>query len=121
MNKDISMMKAAKDNELKRLESIASGGKPDNGVEGCPFCEIFLNDDCSQCPVYLKTGYDLCRLSPYADWVRHQSEVHYKLQPPYTVQCDSCREILQRVFEFVKSAPLFMEDQLDIFKVKNNG
>ena len=118
MNKDIIIMREAKEKELTRLKSIVDSFEIDNGADNCPFCELFLDDNCSACPVYLRTGHAFCRLSPYAEWVRHQSEIHYKMQPPYKIECDVCKERIQKVYEFIQSAPLFMEDQLDIWTAK---
>ena len=43
------------------------------GDSQCPLCNLFIkktstfNEECRQCPVYLKTGRRYCGSTPYAD------------------------------------------------------
>ena len=114
MNKDIAVFKKAKEMELARLRRIAEGLATDDGPGGCPYCILFIERGCEACPIKLKSGYSDCRLSPYAEWARHQSQAHFKLDPPYRIECDHCRELLAKVYAYVKAAPISNEEQLDM-------
>lgn len=113
MNKDIAVFKKAREMELARLRRIAEGAA-DEGAEASPLCRLFMHDNCEQCPIYISSGYSDCRLTPYAEWARHQSERHFRAEPPYIVECDHCRELLARVYSYTKHAPLFMEKQINL-------
>jgi hypothetical protein len=113
MNKDIEIFQKARKMELARLRRIAEGAT-DDGPDASPYCRLFMHDNCEQCPIKLRAGYSDCRLSPYAEWAKHQSEAHFKLEPPYRIECDHCRELLGRVYSFTKHAPLFMEEQIEL-------
>ena len=114
MKKDIEVMKYARKKELARLKQIALGNGIDNGNDSY-YCSMFLDDDCKDCPVKLRTGYSHCRLSPYSEFVRHQSEVHFITQPPYKVDCDECKIYLGKFYKLIEESPLRDEEQLDIF------
>lgn len=114
MTKEIEVIKLAKQQELARLKAIAEGSAIDNGSQGCPYCELFLNDDCKGCPIEASTGFSFCRLSPYSQWAQHQSNIHFRTEPPYSIECDECRHLIIKVALFVKRVPIVNEDQLNL-------
>jgi hypothetical protein len=67
---------------IKKWEDICSGVGVDNGADNCPLCTRFYSRQCSGCPVMLKTGFDSCNGTPYAEkWY-------------YVVECDEKGKIL---------------------------
>ena len=114
MNKDIAVFKKAKQMELARLKRIAEGLATDDGPDGSPLCRLFLHDNCEACPVKLQSGYSDCRLSPYAEWARHQSETHFKLEPPYRIECDHCRYLIAKVYAYTSDVPIHNEEQISL-------
>lgn len=114
MSVEISVVKFAKKKELARLNDIAEGMATDNGPEGCPFCELFMHDGCQGCPISNASGFSDCRLSPYAEWVQHQSNAHFRTEPPYRIECPECRHLMVKVLRYTIAAPILNEDQLTL-------
>ena len=57
---------------IAKWDAIADGTGADKGSQNCPLCVLFLGDDeegkCEGCPVFEKTKYAMCGLTPYGDW-----------------------------------------------------
>jgi hypothetical protein len=57
---------------IAKWEAIVAGKGEDNGPVNCPLCHLFHSsyrkdggEECSGCPVYLKTGETGCSNTPY--------------------------------------------------------
>lgn len=59
----------ALDKSIKKWEDIYDNDGEDKGVDNCALCEIYYNNKCKSCPVYVYTGKASCKASPYQDWV----------------------------------------------------
>lgn len=62
MNK--KTLKALK-GSIQKWECICMGMIEDNGVDNCPLCLMFYEQECQGCPVKKKTGKIDCRTTPY--------------------------------------------------------
>jgi len=100
MNK--KTLKALKES-IKKWEKIVSGEGEDRGGENCALCEMFAEDECIDCPVYIKTGEHSCGGTPYIEWRNHQSYHLYTTEEGFVVRCSKCKELAQRELEFLKS------------------
>ena len=61
---------AALRGSIRKWRGIVAGRVVDQGCENCPLCQLFFlkNDNCGGCPVFNKTGLDLCGGTPYGTW-----------------------------------------------------
>ena len=62
---------------IGKWEAIVAGTGFDNGVDNCPLCGLFNNDetndsetDCDGCPVAEKSGHKYCGGTPYTQFLR---------------------------------------------------
>ena len=53
---------------IKKWEGIVAGTIEDKGIENCPLCKEFYDDDCEGCPVADRTGQIHCLGSPYEEY-----------------------------------------------------
>lgn len=53
---------------VRKWIKIATWKGEDNGIDDCPLCEKFYDDECKACPVSMKTGKSSCVASPYTNW-----------------------------------------------------
>jgi len=87
---------------IRKWEKIVNGTGVDFGDANCPLCKLFLV--CEDCPIFLKTGQDGCKGTPYEAWLIHQKKVHNVSAWKFTknglkVLCPECRRIA--VFEVI--------------------
>ena len=54
---------------IKKWKGVADGTGVDRGPDNCPLCKLFWGDDCTGCPVAIKTGQKYCHGSPYDRWL----------------------------------------------------
>jgi hypothetical protein len=66
---DAKTLKALKASiaKWKRNAKATDPWKYKIGAKDCALCGLFLDDDCSGCPVRAKTGKPFCFDSPYVD------------------------------------------------------
>jgi len=89
---------------IKKWEKIVAGKGKDKGGENCALCKLFAEDECVDCPVYIKTGECGCGDTPYIEWRSHQSYHFYTTEEEaFVVKCPTCKELAQKELEFLKS------------------
>ncbi len=107
MNK--KTLKALK-GSIKKWEMIVRSTKSaDRGVENCPLCQLFIQNNCHKCPVG-----NSCNDTPYEEWIDHHERVVHLTQEfitrtdrmnnfhrePY---CKECLRTARAEVEFLKS------------------
>ncbi len=97
--------KKALKGSIAKWEKIVSGKGVDEGWNNCLLCEMFIEDDCKKCPVDTREKGMGCSITPYITWVNHQEDEH-KMDMPWKVECDECKEIAQKEVNFLKSLTL---------------
>jgi len=89
---------------IEKWEKIVMEKGKDLGFLNCALCKLFVEDECVDCPVYIKTGRRSCRGTPYENWAHHQANNHFdEFSEAYTVECPKCKELAQKELEFLKS------------------
>lgn len=59
---------------IAKWKGILADGRQDNGVQDCPLCGLFHNNNCHGCPVRHSTGEPNCGNTPYAEWAKVQAK-----------------------------------------------
>ena len=84
---------------IKHWERLSSGNRDVDEVpdsEFCPLCAIYLDDDCTRCPVYLNTRLFYCKGTPYLNAL--------VLSKEYTaLDSDDFKDAAKLELEFLKS------------------
>ena len=100
---DKRTLKALKES-IKKWEKIVAGKGGDRGGGNCALCELFAEEGCIDCPVYIKTGKCDCSDTPYVEWHDHQTNNHFDgFSEIYKIECPKCKELAQKELEFLKS------------------
>jgi|SRR5690606_28026025 len=62
---------------IRKWEKNAEVKTPDDYLidsSDCPLCDLFFHKDCDGCPVYSRTGQEMCNGTPYREafkaWVQ---------------------------------------------------
>ena len=92
MNK--KTLKALK-GSIQKWEKIVAGDGIDEGINNCPLCKEFYEDDCIGCPV----DHNVCSSTPYPEWCIHQEKHHNS----YRAECSTCKTIAIKELNFLKS------------------
>jgi hypothetical protein len=53
---------------IKKWRGVADGKVPDLGMDNCPLCQLFIRNQCRDCPVSESTGVWMCKRTPYGEW-----------------------------------------------------
>jgi len=91
--------KQALEGSIDKWEAIVAGTGVDRGRHNCPLCRLFYILGCKGCPVYLKTGAQNCRKTPYERWKIHG----YRLYGCSTIEGTKIMEMARDELEFLKS------------------
>lgn len=73
----------------------------DNATSDCELCKKF--PVCTNCPVYLKVGNDVCDRTPYAEWCKHHRDFHNGRKLPLKIKCKECKRLRIKELKFLKS------------------
>ena len=99
---DKKTLKALK-KSIKKWEKIVNEEGVDWGLD-CSLCKLFIENNCVDCPVYIKTKMRSCIGTPYAEWVHHQRDSHVdEFTEAYEIECPKCKELARKELEFLKS------------------
>lgn len=87
---------------IAKWEAIVAGTGKDHGTSNCPLCAEFFDDYCVGCPVRKKTGFSVCRQTPYKDW---SSAIRAKFSPfePATASTSELVALAQAELDFLRS------------------
>lgn len=95
---------------IRKWEKIVVGKGVDAGRSNCPLCKRYNrfhkhphpNEiECDGCPIFVSTRCRYCEYTPYSEWCLHQDVVH-NCEPPYTVQCPTCKSLAGQELAFLK-------------------
>ena len=104
---------------IEKWNNIAFHGGVDRGVLNCPLCLMFSY--CKDgCPVYIYSGSDKCRKTPYTDWSMHYNTAHseyssFSLEDG-KVLCPTCKKMAKKELDYLKKVLIWYEGKKDILK-----
>lgn len=55
---------------IRKWIKIATWKGGDEGSDNCPLCGEFLDNDCGECPIAMKTCEEYCFNTPYRNWCK---------------------------------------------------
>ncbi len=92
------MVVEALEKEAVKWASISQGH---TSGDNCPLCDLFLFlNDCSLCPISVKTGLTNCKGSPADDYNEHQ-KWHGIDSNGVISKCATCMKHAKRQVEFI--------------------
>jgi len=62
---------------IQKWQDIVDGVGEENGTHNCALCQAYWmssNDICTECPVFMQTGFRFCGGTPYDDYTEAESE-----------------------------------------------
>lgn len=87
---------------INKWKRIITGKGLDRDIENCALCKEYYNNNCNDCPVFLKTDMYGCGNTPYDKWSLHQARMH-KDKAVSRVYCDVCKRLAQKELKFLQS------------------
>lgn len=123
-----AVTRKALNGSILKWKKIKDGTGEDEGLNNCPLCFRFYNNNdtpgympsCSgkddeRCPVS-SAGYEYCAKSPYTAWSKHQNEHTEEDREndkdiggnwPWKIRegCQKCKELADAEYQFLKSLP----------------
>ena len=63
----------AKEKSIAKWSLILKGYSPDDDIETCGFCNLYIDLDCEGCPISEATGCKYCEETPFTSWVISKS------------------------------------------------
>lgn len=101
---------------IRKWEKIVSGKGEDKEDENCPLCIMFLDDECTGCPVKLATASG-CKDSPYKEWSFHFHIDHRG--DSKKVICPECKILAIKELKFLIS--LLPDEAKKKYKASKGG
>jgi hypothetical protein len=68
-------IQAALEQSIAKWEGIVAGTGNDHGPRNCGLCQIFINSNCSGCPVAERAGATCCRNTPYREYCNARADL----------------------------------------------
>jgi len=62
----------AKEKSITKWSLILNGYSPDDDIETCGFCNLYIDLDCEGCPI-AEAGHQYCEDTPFIPWVATKS------------------------------------------------
>jgi hypothetical protein len=59
----------AKEKSTIKWSLISDGYSPDDDIETCGFCNLYIDIDCEGCPISEATGCKYCEETPFMSWI----------------------------------------------------
>jgi hypothetical protein len=93
----------ALEKSIEKWQKIYDGTGFDAGVDDCELCIVF-NDflNCTDCPVFIRTGRNFCNGTPYKEWFKHHESKHNSCHP-MRIECEECKRIAKDELDFLIS------------------
>lgn len=63
----------ALEGSIRKWKKIVKGTGQDLGIEDCPLCHAFIDDDCKGCPVAKKAKMAGCLGTPHTEYLKSKS------------------------------------------------
>jgi len=106
------------DSSIEKYQKILRLEGYERGQENCALCSLFVKDECTECPIFVKTGNKLCAETPWEQFYLHWSKCHSKYLDIYNrrIVCNECEKIIKKEIKFLKEVRKeFTEEYQEIF------
>jgi len=97
----LSQGRTALDSTIGKWEDMAAGKETDLRYKRDPLCEMYWNDACVPCPIWLKTKKKVCRGTPFIKWRDHHVLKHPN-EDMMMVHCRECEKLARKQIRFLR-------------------